>query len=408
MLLESAFGNYRDLLENVTLSPVMGLYLSMLQNARGDPATNTRADENFAREVMQLFSIGVHELNIDGTVKYANGQPVPAYTQEDVTNYARVFTGWNYANPRGWGQPLFTGGDLITNMEPDEAYHDPDPKTLLNGVTTPAGATAREDLTAALDSLANHPNVGPFIGKQLIQKLVTSNPSPAYVGRVAVAFHDNGSGVRGDLKAVLRAILFDDEALNGANTQANFGKLREPIMRITHLWRAFDIQPGTDAINGAFNTLSPAPAGIDSILGQAPLLASSVFNFFHPDFSPQGPTYQAGLLVPEAEIYTDGNILSTTTRINSQIQRSYLQNPDPLQRRWSSIDLGPYITMADRPEALLDELNLILMSGSMTTPLRDALLDHMALFPDTDEGNSEAVRDVISLIMASPDYLVQM
>ncbi len=407
-LLENAFGNYRELLEEVTLSPVMGLYLSMLQNARGDPATNTRADENFAREVMQLFSIGSHELEIDGTFKTLNGKPIPAYTQRDIENYARVFTGWTYRNPRNWSQPLFTGGDLISNMEPVEEYHDVGPKTLINGQTTPAGAPANDDLKAALDSLFNHPNVGPFIGKQLIQKFVTSNPTPAYVGRVATAFNDNGEGVRGDLKAVLRAILFDEEAFNGATSQPNFGKLREPIMRLTHLWRAFNIRPGTDAVDGAFNTGSPALVGIDGVIGQAPLLATSVFNFFRPDFSPQGPAYQAGLLIPEAEIYTDNNILATTSRVNSQIQRFFLQNPDTSQQRWSHLDLSREIALVDKPEELLDELNILLLSGNMSAPLRAVLLDHIALFDDTEEGRSQAARDVISLIMASPDYLVQM
>ncbi|MEE9335957.1 MAG: DUF1800 domain-containing protein [Granulosicoccaceae bacterium] len=407
-LLENSFGNYRDLLEEVTLSPVMGLYLSMLQNARGDPETNTRADENFAREVMQLFSIGLHELENDGTVKTLNGKPIPAYTQTDVENYARVFTGWNYFNPRAWNQTLNTGGDLISNMAPVEEYHDVDSKTLIDGQQTPAGVTAEEDLKVALDSLANHPNVGPFIGKQLIQKLVTSNPSPAYVGRVATAFNNNGEGVRGDLTAVLRAILFDEEAFSGSTSQPNFGKLREPIMRLTHLWRAFNVQPGTDAINGAFNTGSPALVGIDSVIGQGPLLATSVFNFYRPDFTPQGPTYRANVLVPEAEIYTDNNILATTSRVNAQIQRFYLQNPDTVQRRWSHIDLSRELALVDKPEELLDELNVLLMSGSMGDPMRAALIDHMALFGDTDEDRSRAVRDVISLIVASPDYLVQM
>ncbi len=408
MLLENAFGNYRDLLEAVTLSPVMGLYLSMLQNARGDPASNTRADENYAREVMQLFSIGLYELEIDGTVKTLDGKPIPAYTQTDVENYARVFTGWTYRNPRNWSQPLGTGGDLISNMEAVAEYHDVGSKTLIDGQQTPAEASADADLKTALDSLANHPNVGPFIGKQLIQKLVSSNPTPAYVGRVATVFNNNGEGVRGDMKAVLRAILFDDEAFNGANSQPNFGKLREPIMRLTHLWRAFDIQPGTDSTNGAFNTTSPALSGIDSVIGQGPLLATSVFNFYRPDYSPQGPTYQANVLVPEAEIYTDNNILATTSRVNAQIQRFYLQNPDPLQQRWSHIDLSREIALASKPDELLDELDILLLSGNMSDSMRAILLDHMALFSDTNEDRSTAVRDVISLIMASPDYLVQM
>ena len=200
LLREHAFGNYRELLETVTLNPVMGLYLSMLQNAKGDATASTRADENYAREVLQPFSIGLYQLNQDGST---NGSPT--FTQDHIEAFARVFTGWNYADAGQWNRKLFTNADLISPMRPFESFHDTDEKVLLNdsfysatnGGVSPAGQSARQDLEFALDNIFNHPNVGPFIGKQLITRLVTSNPSEAYVSDVAAVFNDNGDGVRG-------------------------------------------------------------------------------------------------------------------------------------------------------------------------------------------------------------------
>jgi len=208
ILLNNAFANYRDLLEDVTLSPIMGIFLSMLQNGQGDPATNTRADENFAREVMQLFSIGLYQLNLDGSIRRdGNGEPLPAYTQQDVEEYARVFTGWSYAGTDRFDhEPADRNTNKFLPMEPFPGFHDLGSKNLLRGAVSPAGISAEEDLANALDSLYNHPNVGPFIGEQLIKRLVTSNPTRAYVRRVASAFNNNGSGVRGDMQAGVRAI----------------------------------------------------------------------------------------------------------------------------------------------------------------------------------------------------------
>ncbi len=210
-LSQHAFGNYRDLLEDITLHAVMGIYLGHVKNEKADPERNIRPDENYAREVMQLFSIGLHKLNLDGTpIMNAEDKPEPAYGQFEVQEFARIFTGWNYAGvtwSRGHG-----GADNTLPMEPHEEFHDTEAKQLLEGAPIPAGQTARQDLEAALDNIFNHPNVGPFIGKLLIQRLVTSNPSPAYVSRVASKFNDNGQGIRGDMFAVVKAILIDLEA----------------------------------------------------------------------------------------------------------------------------------------------------------------------------------------------------
>jgi len=408
ILRDYAFGNYRDLLERVTLSPIMGVYLSMLQNSRGDAESNTRADENFAREVMQLFSIGLHELNLDGTTKNdAAGNPIPAYTQANIEEYARVYTGWDWHNVDFWGRiPLDSRSDKINPMTPNPEYHDYGQKTLLGGVVSPAGISAEADLKNALDSLFNHPNVGPFIGKQLIQRLVTSNPTPAYVARVASAFNDNGEGVRGSLQAVIRAILLDPEARDGYQSVQNFGKLREPLLRWTHLWRAFNIRRGTESPSHVYNQASPYIAGAGEFMGQSVLSAPSVFNFFHPDYSPLGAIRDAGIVAPEAEIYTQAYFLTNTRKI-SQLTQVYNNTSGDNARTRSYIDVTEETQIALSSDALLDHLDLVLLSGQMTAGLRQVLFEHFQNFESDEEGRSRRVLDAINLIMASPEYLVQ-
>src|SRR5258705_4684635 len=231
ILVRDALGNYRTLLEDVTKSPAMGKYLSMLKNQKADPAHNIRPDENYAREALQLFSIGLDQLNPDGTPALdAGGERIPTYDQSVVEGFAATYTGWDYAGATNWDWPQ----ENYRPMEPWEDYHETAAKTVLDGVVLPAGNTAQQDLTAALDLIFAHPNVGPFIARRLIQLLVTSNPSPAYVGRVAAVFADDGTGVRGNLLAVFKAILLDTDAVNGAADHPDtFGKLREPILRLT-------------------------------------------------------------------------------------------------------------------------------------------------------------------------------
>lgn len=405
LLSDNAFGNYRELLEAVTLNPVMGLYLSMLQNTKANSANNTRADENYAREIMQLFSIGLHQLNNDGTT--TTNPPTPAYTQGNVEEYARVFTGWSYAGNTNWNiSAAVSSTNKIDPMQPFPEFHDVGEKTLLNGVISPAGLSAEDDLSIALDSLFNHPNVGPFIGKQLIQRLVTSNPSPEYVGRVATAFNDNGLGIRGDMKAMIRAILLDPEARTGHQNIANFGKLREPLLRMTHLWRAFNVQRGDLSTNNTYNTGSPRIWSANSFFGQSVLSASSVFNFFHPDYSPQGPLRDTQILAPEAEIYSDSRILTSTAYLTRMIQLQY-QGGNQNTRNTSYLDITAETTLASNPNALLDRLDLLLLSGQMSSGLREILLEHMSTLNNDENGRSQQVRDCISLIMASPEYLVQ-
>ena len=402
MLRANAFGNYRELLEQVTLSPVMGLYLSMLQNAKSDEELSTRADENYAREVLQLFSIGLHQLNADGTTA---GDPV--FTQDNIEAFARSFTGWNYADAGTWDRRPFTGADVISPMLPFQSFHDTEPKTLLNGLTTPANQGARADLEMALDNIFNHSNVGPFIVKQLITRLITSNPTPAYVQRIATVFNDDGNGERGNLQAVIRALLLDDEA-RSVPTSNTYGKLREPVLRLSNLWRAFNIQPGSNSDRGEFTTSSPALENLDVTTGQAVLKSPSVFNFFQPSYSPSGPVADDNLVAPEFELFTESNELATSNRIGRQIQEAYLGNPDSLGQRNAFLDFTYERQLASDPDELLNHLDTVLMSGSLSAGFRAILFDHINGLPDTDEGRSLRVRDAITLIMASPDYLVQM
>jgi uncharacterized protein (DUF1800 family) len=226
VLIKHAFGNYRDLLEEVTLHPAMGDFLSMTRNQKANAEEGVRPDENYAREILQLFSIGVHELNLDGSEKLdGSGKAIPTYNQKTIEEFAKVFTGWNYANIDWYD--YFGNGDHTKPLVAVEKYHDTSTKKLLSDDISPSGQSAQDDLTFALNNIFKHPNIAPFISKQLIQRLVTSNPSPAYVERIATVFNDNGQNIKGDLRAVIAAILLDDEALT-PNKPDSFGKLREP------------------------------------------------------------------------------------------------------------------------------------------------------------------------------------
>ncbi len=404
MLRNHAFANFRDLLEEVTLSPVMGIYLSMLQNSKGNEEGTTRADENFAREVLQLFTIGLFDLNLDGSTDGS-----PSFNQDQIEAFARVFTGWNYADAGRWDRGLTTGADKLNQMLPFEEYHDTDAKILLNGLETPAGNSARQDLDLALDNIFNHANVGPFISKQLIKRFVTSNPSPAYVERIATVFNDNGEGVRGDLGAVVRALMLDTEARSIPSSLPYYGKLREPVLRLTHLWRAFDVQRGTtSSVRNEFNTVSPQLYNLESVTGQAVLRSPSVFNFFQPSYSPAGPIADANLDAPEFELFTAGNELETSNRIGRQIQLQYAGNPVSSGQTKSYLDFSYELTIADDVDELLEHLNILLLSGNMTDGLRTILAGHLNTLTTSDDDLSQRVRDAVTLIMASPDYLVQM
>ena len=403
MLARNAFGNYRELLEDVALHPVMGVYLSMVLNERADPDANVRPDENFAREVLQLFSIGLHELDASARPVPA-GDPAPAYTQRTVEEFARVFTGWNYPAARRWNDTNIAARNFEGPMEPDEAYHDSGAKELLNGAIAPAGLTAREDLEFALDNIANHPNVGPFVSKQLIQRLVTSNPSPAYVARVSAVFDDDGAGGRGELGAVVRAILLDPEARTGHLDDPDFGKLREPVVRMVHLWRVLDAVPGPEA-DGVHRTADFALYRIDEALGQGVQHAGSVFNFYLPDNAivPGGER-----LSPEMQIMSEANIAATHNNLHHQFYRfttrSDLSDDSP---RVTLVDLEPLVALAGDPGALLDRYNLLFAAGGMPDDVRAVLGDYLAGFGDDDRSRHAAVQDTMFMLSVSPTFTLQ-
>lgn len=404
MLSRNAFANYRQLLEDVTLHPVMGVYLSMVRNERANEAENIRPDENYAREVLQLFSIGLYELNNRGEVQPPDN-PRPSYTQQDVEELARVFTGWNYDRVASWETNNLGSGDAFTTpLVPDERFHDDGTKTLLNGRIAPAGLSTRDDMAFALDTIFQHPNVGVLISKQLIQRLVTSNPSPEYIERIVTVFNNNGAGERGDLAAVVKAILLDDEARNGHVSNPDFGKLREPIIRLTHLWRALDAVPGPLA-DGVHATPNFSLHRIDEMTGQAPLQAPSVFNFFKPDNSiiPGGTT-----LSPEMQILSEANLAATHNNFHHQIyrfnERSDLGDDNP---RVSVITLQPLVDIAGNRDALLDWYNLVFFAGNMTDAMRQTLFNYMGTLGSDDAGRFARVQDTLFMVMTAPQFHLQ-
>ncbi len=299
MLLSDAFTNYRQIMADVTLSPAMGQYLDTANNAKADPTTGAVANENYARELMQLFTIGTQMLNQDGTLQLdSNNLPIPTYSQFTITKFARVYMGWTYApapgNPVDWGSYISSYGPMV----PYPLEHDSGSKQLLNGYISPAGVTPRQDLNNALDNIFNHPNVGPFVGKQLIQHLVKSNPSPAYVSRVAAAFNNNGSGIRGDMQAAITAILTDPEARandEGGNDQLTDGHLQEPGLFLAGMVRAF---------GGQMNDQNYYASELAN-MGQDIFTPPSVFNYYSPTHAVPGTT----LLGPEFEIHTPNNAI---------------------------------------------------------------------------------------------------
>ena len=407
MLGQRAFGNFRDLLEGVALHPMMGLYLSHLRNQK-ESATRT-PDENFAREVMQLFTIGLYQLNPDGSLKLSDGKPIDTYTRDDVAGLARVFTGWSWAGP-DQSSTRFYGGtpDPDRDWQPMQnyaAFHSSGEKRFLGKVIS--GATSGQaDAKLALDTLFNHPNAGPFFGRQLIQRLVSSNPSPAYVGRVAAAFANNGSGVRGDMQAVIRAVLLDPEALAPAGTALRTGKLREPLQRLANWMRAFDARPASGRYTIYY--LEDPLSG----LGQSPLNPSSVFSFFRPAYVPPNSALaSAGLVAPELQITAEPSVTGYLNFMQDAIASGVGDY------RETKPDYTRELALAGNPGALLDRIDLLLMHGSMPARLRGQIttaVNSIAIPAATASNATQVataqanrVKLAIFLTMASPAYLVQ-
>ena len=403
MLSRNAFGNYRTLLEDVSLHPVMGVYLSMVRNEKANPAENIRPDENFAREVLQLFSIGLFELDNRGEI-INRTNPTPSYTQNTIEEFARVFTGWEHPTSRYWNDTNLTSSAFIGRMVPVEEFHDTGSKTLLNGAVVPAGLSTEQDMQRALDNIFQHQNVGPFISKLLIQRLTTSNPSPDYVGRVVAVFNNNGQGTRGDLGAVVKAILLDNEAQKGVAVNPDFGKIREPNIKLSHYWRALGATPGPSA-NGIHNTADFVIGRLDEMGGQAVMRSKSVFNFYLPEnqLRPGQP-----LLSPEMQNMSEAFIASTHNNYHHLIYRFHnradLSDDNP---RVSITDFEPLATLAANPDDLLDWYNLVLFAGGMPDTMRTTLRDYMLTLPNDNNGRFARVQDTLFMVMVSPAYNVQ-
>jgi uncharacterized protein (DUF1800 family) len=393
VLVRDAFGNYRQLLEDITLNPAMGAYLNMLQNDKANPARGTLPNENYARELMQLFSIGLYNLNLDGSLTLSSsGFPIATYGQTEILGTAAVLTGWTYAQP-GVANPVFRPGfpqDWRDPMINIAARHETAAKSILNGVAVPANQTAAQDLKMTLDTIFNHPNVGPFVCRQLIQRLVTSNPSPGYVYRVVSVFNDNGQGVRGDLKAVVRAILMDYDARVGFPTAQGAGHEREPVLRVTNLLRAFSATSpsGKFSVRNAYANL-----------GEEAMHSPTVFNFFEPDYSAPGAIAAAGLKSPEFEITTDTTVISVANYLRTAIYGTIGPGTDRI-----TLTLAPEQTRAADPAALVDHLNSVLLAGGMSPSMRTIMINAVTQIPASN--TLERVRTAIYLVVNSPEFLV--
>lgn len=401
ILNRNAFGNYRQLLEEVSLSTSMGLYLSHIGNEKEDPATGRLPDENYAREIMQLFTIGLWELNPDGTRKLDGaGNPIPTYGQSDIRGLAKVFTGFTYRRCLTDNNPgiCLYGSRLGWSPEPTmvafDRYHSISEKRFL-GRTLPAGRGANIDLKDALDILFQHPNVGPFVGRQLIQRLVTSNPSPDYVRRVAAVFDNNGQGVRGDLKAVVRAILLDPEARDpNCMLGPQAGKLREPIVRWLQFLRVFTLPNTQGRAYYDVNRMRPA-------FGQWPMSSPSIFNFYRPSYMPPGTLRNAGLAAPEFQIAHEYTIAATHNEFH--LWASWNSNGDYGTHR---DDYDWLIALGGDPARMVDELDMLLTYRTLSPVSRAAMIEAINAVPP-HLGNQGRAKMALKLFFSSPDYLVQ-
>ncbi|HIP03242.1 MAG TPA: DUF1800 domain-containing protein [Campylobacterales bacterium] len=402
VLIKNAFGNFETLLQEVTYHPAMGKYLTYLGNAKTDPAKGNHPDENYAREVMQLFSIGLYQLNLDGTEKTdAKGKALPTYTQRDIEEMAKVFTGLSDQNDFFFASD--GGSSHKSRTEPMvayEEYHDRSEKLIL-GHKIPAGGDTKTDINLALKHLFNHPNTGVFIAKRLIQRLVTSNPTAGYIKHVALAFNDNGKGVRGDLKAVVKAILLYKED----TTSDTFGKLKEPLLFISHLFRAFGAQKSENILYQEdlklYRYASYNFNGTGYTMQEGALEALTVFNYFTPEDAPYSLKKQ-GLAAPEFELFGIGSLhqlLMGLINKDGFIYDTYKLTAElQLSNEKSLLEAKKY-------DELLDRLNVLLLGGNMSLITKTAIKTYMT--KHSNLSSDVLARYVISLVMTSPDFAIQ-
>ena len=390
-----AFGQHRALVQAVSLSPAMGVYLTYQGSAKASGTSGALPDENYARELMQLFTIGLVELNADGTPRLAAGATLPTYDQDDVSGLARVFTGWVFdgaglSGTAATASPEFQRRPMVQLA----SRYETGAKQFL-GTTIAAGTDATSSLTRALDTLCSHANVGPFFCRQLIQRLVTSNPSPAYVARIAAVFSNDGLGQRGNLRAVVRSLLLDAEAREApAASNLAFGKLREPILRLAGWARAFNVQSAS-GLWAVGDTTDAATR-----LGQSPLRSPSVFNFFRPGYIPPNTSLaSAALVAPEFQITNESSVMGYL----NFMQRLVSNAIGDVQADYSSL-----LLLAESPQALVDELNLLLAAGQIGGANRARMVTALGSMPSgSDAARRNRVQAAVLLCLAAPDYLVQ-
>lgn len=389
VLWDNAFGNYRDILDKISTNAAMGVWLTFIGNRKANTTTGAQPDENYARELMQLFSLGLYKLNADGTQQMAGSNPVETYGPDDVSGLARVMTGFNMDS-----NDSTTPDRLRRTLINTASQHELGTKTFL-GTTIPANTAGFDSLKIALDTIFAHQNIAPFVSKQLIQHLVTSNPTPAYVGRVSAVFANNGSGVRGDMKAIIRAVLTDSEARSDAGlTAANGGKLREPVARLTGWARAFGVTSPSDAW-AIGNTTSTT-----NRLAQSTGRSGSVFNFFRPGYAPPNTGIAtAGLVAPEMQITSEPTVIAYVNYMQGLIQ----SGTGDVKADYTAI-----LTKATDSAALIDEVNLLVAGGQLSTATIATIKTAVdSIGTTTPALLNNRVYTAILLTMAAPDYLVQ-
>ncbi len=392
ILRDRAFGNFHDLMRAVTLSPVMGDYLDMANNNKANARTGTNPNENYAREILQLFSIGVNWLNADGSIRLdAAGRPIPTYDLDEIEGFARLFTGWTYPSAPGAISRNNNPRNYLGDMRPVGANHEFGAKVLLGGVVAPAGLSMEEDLAFAHANIFGHPNVGPFIGRQLIQKFVTSEPTPAYVERVAAVFANNGAGIRGDLRAVVRAILTDPEARGARKIDPGYGKLAEPVLWMTSVARAFEAKS-----DGAFFRAQSAA------LGQFVFYPPSVFNYFPPDYVVPG-TAATG---PEFGILTTSTAIARANFATALLFPAEIPPDRTLfGATGTALDFTGWQETALDASALADRLDRELLAGRMSPAMRAAIVAAVDAIPATNA--LARAKTAAWLAVTSPQYQVE-
>ena len=384
ILQNNAFANYRDIVKAMTLSPAMGRYLNMANNNKANASKGTSANENYARELMQLFTLGLDKLNVDGSMVFdATHNPIPTYDQTVVVNIAKLLTGWTYPTASGKTAKTNNPAYYLGSMFAVEKEHDETAKTLFDDWNVPAGQTAERDLDSLLDALMAQDTMAPFVSKQLIQHLVTSNPSPAYVERVSNVFLDNGQGVRGDMKAVVTAILTDPEARAGddpnAAANAGFGHLREPVLFMANILRG---------LNGTLTDQS-APYNYANNMGQNLFYSPSVFSYFSPQYR-----NSQGSPAPEFQIYSTQTAANRADTVNSILYGRL--------DKGTTVDLTPFVSKAANPDALADYISSVFLYHSMSSDLHGAILQAAQA---TSNPVSRA-KDALYITLTSGEYQI--